>query len=50
MKEKTSMFDEPKCPSILKHPIYSPGVVLLLIALEAFVLGLIIGPFFCKTI
>lgn len=47
-KEKHSMFAEPKCPSILKHPFYSPGFVLLLIVLEAFVLGFAISLFFCK--
>ena len=50
MKEKTSIFDEPKCPSILKHPFYSPGFVLLILVLEAFVLGLAVSLFFCKTI
>ena len=28
-----------KCPSILRHPVYSPSVTLLIIAAEAFLLG-----------
>ena len=36
-------FAEPKCPAVLRHPIWSPGFVLLILVAEAFALGMIAG-------
>ena len=36
-------FAEPKCPAVLRHPIWSPGFVLLILLAEAFALGMIAG-------
>ena len=36
-------FTEPKCPAVLRHPIWSPGFVLLILVAEAFVLGMLAG-------
>lgn len=36
-------FTEPKCPDVLRHPIQSPGFVLLILLAETFVLGMLAG-------
>lgn len=36
-------FAEPKCPAVLRHPIWSPGHALLILLAEAFVLGMLAG-------
>ena len=40
-------FAEPKCPAVLRHPIWSPGVMLLILVAEAFVLGMLAGKVLC---
>ena len=41
--ETRQEFAEPKCPEVLRHPIWSPGFVLLILVAEAFVLGMLAG-------
>lgn len=41
--EPLKEFAEPKCPAVLRHPIWSPGFVLLILVAEAFVLGMLAG-------
>lgn len=36
-------FAEPKCPAALRHPIWSPGFMLLILVAETFVLGMLAG-------
>lgn len=36
-------FAEPKCPAALRHPIWSPGFVLLILVMEAFAFGIVVG-------
>lgn len=41
--ETRTEFAEPKCPEALRHPIWPPGVMLLILVAEAFVLGMLAG-------
>lgn len=42
-RHKQLSVNEPKCPAILKHPIYPSWMMLLIVALESFVIGVIVG-------